>query len=240
MNNQDQRDSINATVGPGHWLLAIDTSSEQLGIAMTDGVDITELSLPGGRQQTTSLLPLIDFLGARAGLHQSDFGAVAVATGPGSFTGLRVGLSLAKGMALAQQSAVIGIPTLDVVARPYRSTRQAVVATLPAGRSRIVWCRVSDAGVLGPAVNCGLDEFLDEIGCLPDQLIVGELSAAAEALLLERGVRVETRLLGGRRAAALAELGFERWQLGQISDAESLEPIYLHGKQTSLPPRSQR
>ncbi len=116
------------------WLLAIDTSTDQAGIALFDGEQMAECSWPGGRQQTTSVLPAIESLLAQVGVDLGDVGAVAVATGPGSFTGLRVGLSLAKGFAIAGDRRVIGIPTLDIAAAPYRCSPPGV-RCLGSGRS---------------------------------------------------------------------------------------------------------
>jgi tRNA threonylcarbamoyladenosine biosynthesis protein TsaB len=222
------------------WLLAIDTSTEQIGVALTDGATMIELSLPGGRQQTTSLLPLIEWVVSRQQLAISDIRAVAVAIGPGSFTGLRVGLSIAKGLTLAQDSAVIGIPTLDIVAWPYRQSRTPLIAVIPAGRSRFVWCIVDADGTITEPANSSLDEFLTVAQDHPNHLVTGELAGPVHDALVAQATRVESQLLGTRRTAALADLGWSRWRQGDVDDPASLEPIYLHGKQTALPPRSQR
>lgn len=222
------------------WLLGLDTSTGQTGIALTNGTSVLELSLPGGREQTRSVLPEIDWLLQRLQVHRDQIGAVAVATGPGSFTGLRVGLSIGKGFALASNAAVIGVPTLDIVTRPYRMSNLPVMAVLPAGRSRLVWEIHEANGDHATPRNGTLAELLETLMERSDVLVVGELDEPVWQEIAAKHPRIEARLLGTRRAAALVEIGYQRWIAGDVDDATTLEPVYLHGQQTALPPRSQR
>ena len=226
--------------GTAPWLLALDTSTGQTGIALTDGQRMLELSLPGGREQTRSVLPEIAWSMERLQVTREQVGAVAVATGPGSFTGLRVGLSIAKGFALAQGAEVIGVPTLDVATWAYRASQTPVMAVLPAGRSRLVWSSFTGTGEAAAPRNGTLPELLGAIRDMPEALVVGELDAAVWQVIAQHHPRIESHLLGTRRSAALADLGYRRWQAGDTDDATTLEPVYLHGPQTALPPRSQR
>jgi tRNA threonylcarbamoyladenosine biosynthesis protein TsaB len=240
LNNRESPGNVQGSPIAANWLLGVDTSTDQTGIAVTDGTDLLDVSLPGGRQQTRDLLPAIDWLLTQHGLTLGQIGAAAVTIGPGSFTGLRVGLSVAKGLALAQGAAVIGIPTLEIVSWPYRASATPVLAVLPAGRSRFVWAVAEPGVAIAAPVNSSLDELVEAAHARPDLLVAGELPPPAYEALVAAGVRLESRLLGSRRAAALVDLGWRRWAAGEVNDASSLEPIYLHGKQTALPPRSQR
>ena len=117
---------------PGGALLAIDTSTLAAGLALyRDGAPLAELQWPAGRAQTTAVLHEIDRLLGLAGLTVADLAAVAVATGPGSFNGLRVGLSTAKGLvfALAINLAAAGRQTPRGL-----SSRPPSVAGMGAGR----------------------------------------------------------------------------------------------------------
>src|SRR5262245_51453938 len=83
-------------------LLAIDSSTDQVGVALLDGESLRgELAWTAGRAHTTTLLPAIAALLELAGATRADLSAVGVATGPGSFNGLRAGLAVAKGCCLA-------------------------------------------------------------------------------------------------------------------------------------------
>ncbi len=121
-------------------LLAIDTSTVQIGIALYDGSQVLAESVWTSRQHhTTQLAPALASLLSRTGVSMEMVGALGVALGPGSFTSLRVGLALVKGIALARKLPVIGISTMDVIAaaQPLSKIRLAVI--LQAGRGKLAW-----------------------------------------------------------------------------------------------------
>jgi tRNA threonylcarbamoyladenosine biosynthesis protein TsaB len=96
-------------------ILALDTSTRTASIAIYRGEEgvISEITWRSLSHHTVELTPYLDLL---LGQNPRELAGIAVALGPGSFTGLRVGLSLAKGFALAQEIPLIGIPTLDALA----------------------------------------------------------------------------------------------------------------------------
>src|SRR5512135_2390882 len=98
-------------------LLAIDTSTAQMGVALSDGsVTVAESVWYGHQHHTVELAPALTELLNHAGLAVRDLQGLVVAIGPGSFTSLRVGLALAKGLALARTLPVVGVPTLHILA----------------------------------------------------------------------------------------------------------------------------
>ena len=98
-------------------LLALDTSTAQIGLALYDGSQVIgELFWYSHAHHTVELAPALVGLLARTDVKMNEIKALGVALGPGSFTSLRVGLALAKGLALARHLAMIGIPTLDFLA----------------------------------------------------------------------------------------------------------------------------
>src|SRR5262249_31617975 len=116
-------------------LLALDTATASGGVALLRGdAVLAEETWQGGGQQTATGLPAAARLWERARLTPADPGAVAVSTGPGSSTGLRVGLSLAKGLALARGLPLVGVPTLEAVAYQHREASPALCAAVAAGR----------------------------------------------------------------------------------------------------------
>jgi tRNA threonylcarbamoyladenosine biosynthesis protein TsaB len=124
-------------------LLALDTSTRFAGIALYEpgqGI-ISEANWHAGAQHTVALLPRVSQMMQEQGAAVADLRAIAVALGPGSFTGLRVGLAAAKGLALAIGVLLIGIPTLDVTAYPHRLQSLPVIAIVQAGRGRVCWAR---------------------------------------------------------------------------------------------------
>lgn len=215
------------------WLLAIDASTEQASIALFDGGSLAELSWLAGRNQTTAMLAEIARLAALAGCDpQADLGCVAVATGPGMFNGLRVGMSIAKGFALASGLDLIGVPTLAIAAHPFAASAMPVVAVAAAGRKRLLWRRFA-ATTLTPIAKPtnGLFDDLrnDLVNGAEDAVVTGELSQEQwAALAVTPGVIPAPAPAHLRRAGSLAAIGWRRWKSGEIDDPVALEPTYLH------------
>ncbi len=213
-------------------LLGIDTSTDQVGLALTDGEAISELSWPARQRQTSIVLQGIDHLLSLSNRAIGDVAAVAVATGPGSFSGLRVGLSVAKGLVLARDVALVGISTLLITALPHVSTERPAVAVVGAGRRRLVWANVGDSDgdptVAGVLVNGSPEELVAFVAAIHGPVLVcGEVPNELRASW--RGdPLVACPVLSDRRPAALARLGWDRLRRGDVDDPVTLEPAYVH------------
>jgi tRNA threonylcarbamoyladenosine biosynthesis protein TsaB len=213
-------------------LLAIDTASAQGGIALYDGLMLSLRSWPAERSHTTTLLSEIHHLLSAADLAVGDLAAVAIAIGPGAFTGLRVGLSVAKGFHLATGVPLVGISTLEATALPLAVCGLPIIAAIAAGRGRLVWAHFeSVAGQLTETVpprNGTATELVDEARAADPFLITGELDTSqVELIRTLPHVSLPPSPLRIRQPAAFAELGWRRWQQGLPDDAAALEPIYL-------------
>lgn len=209
---------------PLYTMLAIDTSTEQAGLAIRAGESIHARSWSAGRTQTTSVLPAIDELIGVAGMAPNDLSAVAVATGPGTFTGLRVGMSIAKGIVLALGIPLVGIPTLQITAAGVGDAED-ILAVLPAGRGRVVSQRFGADADDAPH-NSTLDELIETLASMPGTLVVGELGDVQQ----ERVAAVHPRVRWEHRdPGVLIRLAGERLDSGEPDDPVTLEPVYLHG-----------
>jgi len=217
-------------------MLAIDTSTRQAGLAVSEGARTLARSWDAGRTQTTTVLPAIDALLRDAGIGVADLAGIAVAIGPGTFTGLRVGVSLAKGLVLAREIPLIGVPTLEVTAAPVRDTEPDVIAVLPAGRGRVVWQRFGEGADSEPH-NTTLPELVAALAGSPDALLIGELGEAHRAAIAQEHPRVRWE---HRSPAVLADLARARLAAGEIDDPVTLEPRYLHGVTVKAPPIQDR
>jgi tRNA threonylcarbamoyladenosine biosynthesis protein TsaB len=228
---QNNRPRTNRSAQPK--LLALDTSTRQVGLALYDGIQVLgEFLWTSPDYHTVELAPAVEVLLARTGVAAADLGAVGVALGPGSFTGLRIGLALAKGLALAQNIPLVGIPTLDALAAAHSIQPYPMAAILQAGRGRLAvgWYKSSEGS--WAVENCfevlTPDELIDRIQS--PTLVCGELTED-ERLLLSRhkkNVKLLSPAASMRRASFLAELAWRRWQAGQLDDPAGLSPIYLH------------
>lgn len=122
-------------------LLAIDTATRMMSIALHDGTRLlSEQSCEMGNRQTIELAPAIRQMMTACEVEMDELTAVAVSVGPGSYTGVRIGISLAKGLASANQLPLIGINTLDILAygQPYFQSGAGLVAVVQAGRGRVI------------------------------------------------------------------------------------------------------
>jgi len=214
-------------------LLAVDTSTAQVGLALYDGTRVlAEMTWTSGQHHTAQLAPALAGLLSRSGITMDMVSALGVAIGPGSFTSLRVGLALTKGLALARHLPLIGIPTLDVVAAMQPASKHPLAAVIQAGRGRLAvgWYKCSKNGwqAVGPARGETVDELADEIE--HPTHVAGELSAEDRQRLARKRVNVMLASPANcvRRPAVLAELAWTRWKAGKADDAAALAPIYLH------------
>jgi len=214
----------------GGWLLAIDTSTEQAGLALFDGTLLIEQTWHAGRSQTVSVLPRISDVLDSLNLTLDSVGAVGIARGPGTFTGLRVGLSIAKGMMIAARRALIAIDTLEITAAPFVAAGSSVLAVLPAGRRRLVWAVYGPDQETQMPRNTTLDELLSYLMSSPNLVVAGELFPDQRAAIAASHRNVLSSAAGARRPGVLAELAWNRWTEGEIDDPSTVEPLYLHGK----------
>jgi len=217
-------------------LLAVDTSTKNLGVALFDGVQVlSEMTWVSDQYHTVELAPTVESLMDRAGTSLSEIQVVTVALGPGSFTGLRIGLAFAKGMALAKHLDIIGVPTLDILAASQPLVNLPMVLVLHAGRGRLAvgwyknssnkWNPVNDVKVQTSR------ELAAEIKT--PTIVCGELTAEEQRIFRRKrkNVILYSPAQCMRRPSILAELGWMRWRKGQIDDPAVLAPIYLHYKE---------
>jgi tRNA threonylcarbamoyladenosine biosynthesis protein TsaB len=221
-----------ATAESPGMVLAIDTSSAHGGLALYDGQTLSTRSWPAERSHTTTLLSEVHRLLDAARLQVADLAAIAIAVGPGAFTGLRVGFGVAKGFHLAAATPLIGVSTLEATALPFASCGRPVVATVAAGRGRLVWAYyVPEGGVLREsrlARNGTIAELAAELSNGDPVVVCGELDDEQASLLDRNGtVTIPPRPLRLRQPGAFAEIGWRRGQQGAFDDATLIEPVYL-------------
>ncbi len=214
-------------------LLALDTSTQTVGMALYDGVQIIgETIWQTHSHHTVEIAPALGELFTRCGIKPMDLEGIGVALGPGSFTSLRIGLAIAKGLAMAARIPVVGIPTLNILAAAQPMSELPLAAVLQAGRNRLAvgWYRAGKHGweSTGEAQGCTVDELYESIQT--PTLVCGELSAAERQTLGRRRkmILLASPAMSVRRPSYLAELAWKRWKSGKFDEVISLAPIYLH------------
>ena len=162
--------------------VAIDTATAQVGVAFGRGGRVLgEVRLDGGRRHAEQLVPAIEYLAAELAVELDDLAFVAVGIGPGLYTGLRVGVTTARVLAQALAIPMVGIPSLDLVAYPWRATHRQIVAVLDARRHEVFSARYWP--VPGGLQRDG--EY--EVGP-PEAVVADIIAGGAEVLLVGDGV----------------------------------------------------
>jgi tRNA threonylcarbamoyladenosine biosynthesis protein TsaB len=217
------------------WVLGIDTSSDVASIALAPLADHevfgAELAWEAARNQTATLLAEIDHLCRLVGIESDSFAAIVVATGPGGFNALRVGMSVAKGFAFAGNIPIAGVGTLDIAAQAVAEWGLPVRAFVSAGRRRVVYAdyqrRNGQLNRDGEIVNREAGDLAADL--LAPTVLTGDLSVSDERALRQ----LPNVVLPGagtrrRRASVLIEMALPRLLAGDADDLTTLEPLYLH------------
>lgn len=213
--------------------LAIDTSTHIATLALAEkGEVVIELTWHCGQSHTVELLPNLLHLLSQAKASIQSIDGIIVAKGPGSFNGLRVGMSTAKGLAFTLGVPLVGVSTLEVEAFPYAYTGLVICPIHPAGRGEIAaalyqlkegrWYRLLEEHITSLDILCS--QIKDKT------IFCGELSPSIETQLKEQlgGLAViPDAVVRLRRAGYLARLGWQRLEKGELDNSATLQPLYL-------------
>lgn len=211
--------------------LAIDTSGKTVTVgAMRDGV-VTALTSDDGQTQAGSLATLVSDALTSAELAFSELSFVTTSLGPGSFTGLRVGLAYAKAVALARDIPLIGIDTFSQVASERGATCDLALIRMKADHYYVQRDSEEEIQVMTTAALAELGEATTApltIGCIgfaPDSELLQALS--------DDGENLKTIVLTPRIGALLTLAG-RRFASGDVPDWVELEPIYVQASSAEL------
>ena len=210
--------------------LCIDTSTRYASVGVSDeGRILAELAWRSERNHSVELAPALQRVMEHTGIVMDDVTAVFAAVGPGGFSALRVGLSVAKSLAMARDLPLVGVNTLDIEALPYRGLSGPLVAVIGAGRSKVYVGTYDSASTQGGDYRVVEREMLE--GALREGTIVcGEEAGAVRDLVGLRASVLEAPP-PTRTASALAKLAHERLRAGKADDPDLLEPVYMHSAQ---------
>jgi tRNA threonylcarbamoyl adenosine modification protein YeaZ len=213
-------------------LVAMDTASDIAGVAVTEGgVLLGEVTWYARQSHSRQLLPALDWLLAHSGRNKEQVSGLAVCLGPGSYAGMRVGLSTAKALAYALDVPIVGVGRLEAEALPLvEATGGRVVPIQAAGRAELAWALYDQhdgklvelaAPRLGP-----IAELLSEVQ--PGDVLTGDIDRL-DAETVSKLERDGCRLVTGAQArvVGIARLGFERLRRGDGDEVEALLPLYL-------------
>lgn len=224
-------------------LLAFDTAQGALSAAVMEGEGVLASSFePRTRGHAEALMPLLETMLAEAALGFADLDALAVTVGPGTFTGLRVGLAAARGLALARALPLVGVTTLDAVAEPAGAEADEIAIALFDARRDEVYMqafaptRGHSLVPLTPPLLVGLDEA---VAHLPEgkavlvgtgaELLAPRLEAAGRPFRLSPAKpQPDAQAVGRIALARIAAQGLGAFRVAP-------EPLYIRAPDAKLP-----
>jgi tRNA threonylcarbamoyladenosine biosynthesis protein TsaB len=215
-------------------ILGIETATAQVGCAVGghEGV-LASAHQCRGRRHAETLTPMVEFVVEQADIDLTDLGAIAVDTGPGLFTGLRVGISTAKALAYALGVPMIGVSSLDLLAFPMRYSSRLIVAAVDARRGEVFHARYRQVPggiqrVSGPDVSAP-DELASELQATGEELLLVGDGARRYADVFADVAIIELAEAGHAHpnAGALVQLAHARALREEFVPHWELQPAYL-------------
>lgn len=221
-------------------ILALDSSGLVASVAVvTEDKVLGEFTVNNKKTHSQTLLPMIDEVLKILDMDLKELDAIAVAGGPGSFTGLRIGASTAKGLALVLNIPIINIPTVDSLAYNLYGTDHLICPMMDARRNQVYtglyeW-QEGEFKVVLPQFAAEVEELAEKLNSYNREIIfLGdgvEAQLSKFATLLKAPYSIAPIHLSKQRAAALGALGVEYYKAGKLQEGDSFEPEYLRMSQ---------
>jgi tRNA threonylcarbamoyladenosine biosynthesis protein TsaB len=213
----------------------MDTATPVTGVAVgSEAGALATVAVRHARRHAAVLTPAVRWVLEQAGVEGASLAGVAVGTGPGLFTGLRVGVSTAKALAQAWQLPMVAVPSLDLLAFAHRHVRRTICPVIDARRGEVFTALYRHA----PG---GVVRLTDHQVLRPDQLAAGIEARGEDVLLcgdgalayqdvferLEEQCRFAGRAAAAPSAEALVELALPRFLREEFSSPLDVTPLYL-------------
>lgn len=221
-------------------ILGVDTATMTSGIGVIqEGKTLTDFRYDVRFTHSEVLLSHIDRLLKALSLRLEDLDGFSISLGPGSFTGLRIGLATIKGLSFASGKPVVGVPTLDALAFLTRGCRYPVVPIIDAKKYQI-YAAVYTARGNGverktPYLVVELPELIKRI---PEEVAFTGPGIKMFGSELKKAMGQRAHLLRGEKTlpsgAAVAYLGWEKFRKNEKEDSFSLEPLYVRKSEAEL------
>lgn len=218
-------------------IIALDSSGLVASVAVaSEDTVIAEYTMNYKKTHSQTLLPMLDEISKTIELDLNEIDAIAVAAGPGSFTGLRIGSATAKGLGLALNKPIIAVPTVDALSMNMWGTDRVVCPIMDARRNQ-VYTGFYDFDSEGNH-RIIREQFADDIANVCDELnkmgrsvvFLGDAVPVYESVIsdkMEIDYIYAPMHLSRQRAGALAVLAYQYYKAGKLEAAAEHSPIYL-------------
>lgn len=213
-------------------ILAIDTSSSVCSTALLENENIIdENNLDNGRTHSENLMPLVKELLERNQLGLKNINLIAVTVGPGSFTGIRIGIATIKPMAEVFNIPIAGVTSLETLARNDESKKNKIVL-IDAKNNQVY------AGVFDKDYNLLEDYIADDINVVirkfskyEDSVIIGDAGILHKELLMDNIKNIEFSDSNKQSAVSTGRIGYKKFLNKDLKDADTVLPTYLRKSQ---------
>lgn len=221
-------------------ILAIDTSGQNCSVAIIDEEKvICDFNLSIGTTHSESLLPMIDEVCKTSKIDLSEVDVLACGIGPGSFTGLRIGIATIKGFALAQNKNVIGVPTLDALAYNIANFDGLICSVLDARNNNVyagIYKYENDKVILqDDYITENLDTLIDILKSKNEKVMfVGDGAVSFKEKLkeaLNEKALFAPLHLNNQLSSSVAKAALDRALVNDFDNSDTLNPMYLKKSQ---------
>lgn len=221
-------------------ILAMDSSGLVASVAIvTEETMLAEYTVNYKKTHSQTLLPMLNEIVKMVEIDMEEIDAIAVAAGPGSFTGLRIGSATAKGLGLALNKPIVAVPTLDGLAYNLYGTDKLICPLMDARRNQVYTGLYEFVNgtfrIVKEQMAVAVEELLLEINAIGREVIfLGDGTAVYKELIEEKTKVTFTFApihLNRQRAGAIGALGIEMYRKNRFEEAEKHEPVYLRVSQ---------
>ena len=214
-------------------ILGIETSSIVCGLALSDGIlqdvrPIAQIGLNIPNAHSEKIMLLMDELLMNSGIEKRNIEGIAVSIGPGSFTGLRIGLSTAKGLAYGLDVPVVGVPTLDVIAEKVKFLDKKLHVATSSRKNEYYYSSYLGGEKIYDYEVVSSEELVNRIQ--PDSALISDNAMAIVDSIPEKirkSVLILEKDFAHPDAYYVAKLGYQKILNRQIDSLGSLVPMYV-------------
>lgn len=213
-------------------ILAIDTASNICSVAILENDTCQdEINLNNGKTHSENLMPIVAEILSRNNMKLSKIDLISCCVGPGSFTGIRIGVASVKAMAEASKLPVIGVNALETLAQIDSS--EAIKVSLIDARNNQVYCGVFDRDyqLLEELMADDITTILESLKKYDDLICIGDGAVFHKALIEQQLPQAKFSEQNGQKASLGGKVAYQKYQNNEIQSADTIVPLYLRKSQ---------